>query len=335
MIKIAVWSQKGGVGKSTVTAMLGTQMRDLGKKVGLLDIDLSGSSLHKALGLHNPPRLETSTSRRKLIPPEVLGMRLFSICSHFGEENAVMWKGETGIIEIPDEVKESIDAWLAANPDIRQRVEAFVASNVDVRTAFRLTQELDITDRPTWYLRQVYVSNRAEIIRQMLSTQIEWPADMDVLLADMPPSTASEVFSFFEHLDGLTGVLVVTQPSEISALGMTRTLDFLKQRCLPVIGLVSMMDGYLCPMCGKVTHQLLSPRLDMEKEARKCGVPWLAAIPQTPDQSKLAPYFRDLADKVLQSRPQALQRESLLQKLQGKAGKLGVKAAARIIKDRE
>jgi hypothetical protein len=63
---VAIWSQKGGVGRSTVTALLGLSLRDLGKKVGLLDV--SGSSLHKALealGLLIPPRLETSTARRK------------------------------------------------------------------------------------------------------------------------------------------------------------------------------------------------------------------------------------------------------------------------------
>jgi ATP-binding protein involved in chromosome partitioning len=54
MIKVAIWSQKGGVGRSTVTALLGLSLRDLGKKVGLLDKDLSGSSLHKALGLQSP-----------------------------------------------------------------------------------------------------------------------------------------------------------------------------------------------------------------------------------------------------------------------------------------
>ena len=37
MIRVAVWSQKGGVGKSTVTALLGMSLRDMGKKVGLLD----------------------------------------------------------------------------------------------------------------------------------------------------------------------------------------------------------------------------------------------------------------------------------------------------------
>ena len=44
MIKLAVWGQEGGVGKSTMTALLGLSLGDLGKKMGLLDVDLSGSS---------------------------------------------------------------------------------------------------------------------------------------------------------------------------------------------------------------------------------------------------------------------------------------------------
>ena len=78
---------KGGVGKSTVTALLGLSLRDMAKKVGLLDVGLSGSSLYKAMGLQSPPRLGTSVVRRKLIPPQVMGMCLFSICAHFGEGN--------------------------------------------------------------------------------------------------------------------------------------------------------------------------------------------------------------------------------------------------------
>ena len=51
MTKVVIWSQKGGVGKSTVTALLGMALHEMGKKVGLLDVDLSGGSYHKALGL--------------------------------------------------------------------------------------------------------------------------------------------------------------------------------------------------------------------------------------------------------------------------------------------
>jgi hypothetical protein len=99
-----------------------------------------------------------------------MGMRLFSICAHFGEGNAVMWKAETGIVEIPDEVRKGLR-------------------------------------------KQTYVSNRAEVIRQMLYTQVEWPGNTEILLANMPPSTASEVFPFFENMSSLLGCIIATQPS--------------------------------------------------------------------------------------------------------------------------
>ena len=41
----------------------------------------------------------------------------------------------------------------------------------------------------------------------MLSTQVEWPDDTDIVLADMPPSTASEVFPFFDNIDRLLGLM--------------------------------------------------------------------------------------------------------------------------------
>lgn len=48
---IGVVSGKGGVGKSMVTAQLATAMRRLGKKVGVLDADITGPSIPKVFGL--------------------------------------------------------------------------------------------------------------------------------------------------------------------------------------------------------------------------------------------------------------------------------------------
>jgi Mrp family chromosome partitioning ATPase len=39
----------------------------------------------------------------------------------------------------------------------------------------------------------------------------------------MSPSTGSEVFSFFDNINELLGVVIVTRLTDISALGMTRT----------------------------------------------------------------------------------------------------------------
>ena len=48
---IAVLSGKGGVGKSTVTAMLAYAFRKQGLRVGVLDADLCGPTIPKLLGM--------------------------------------------------------------------------------------------------------------------------------------------------------------------------------------------------------------------------------------------------------------------------------------------
>ena len=49
---IAVVSGKGGVGKSTVTCSLAAAMAARGKKVGVLDADITGPSVPRAFGIH-------------------------------------------------------------------------------------------------------------------------------------------------------------------------------------------------------------------------------------------------------------------------------------------
>lgn len=51
--KIIVLSGKGGVGKSTVAANIAAALSMMGKKVGLLDVDIHGPSIPKIMGLED------------------------------------------------------------------------------------------------------------------------------------------------------------------------------------------------------------------------------------------------------------------------------------------
>jgi Mrp family chromosome partitioning ATPase len=60
---LLVLSGKGGVGKSSVSSQLALCLADAGHKVGLLDIDLTGPSIPRILGLHEAQVRSSPDSR--------------------------------------------------------------------------------------------------------------------------------------------------------------------------------------------------------------------------------------------------------------------------------
>jgi len=90
---IAVVSGKGGVGKSTVTALLAVELAKQGYKVGILDADLTGASIPYLFGLQGLLRV----SDKGLLEPmetKTFGIKVVSIALAMeNPEMAVIWRG--------------------------------------------------------------------------------------------------------------------------------------------------------------------------------------------------------------------------------------------------
>ena len=88
---VCIGSGKGGVGKSSVTANLAAALAAEGKLVGVLDADVWGYSIPRMFGL-GAERPKVS-GERKIIPPEVNGIKIMSIGFFIDEDAAVVWRG--------------------------------------------------------------------------------------------------------------------------------------------------------------------------------------------------------------------------------------------------
>jgi Mrp family chromosome partitioning ATPase len=90
--KVVVMSGKGGVGKSTVAANLAIALATKGKKVGLLDMDLTGPNIPKMLGVEDVRLIGTEQG---IQPVEVME-NLHVISSAYmlpHKEMAIIWRG--------------------------------------------------------------------------------------------------------------------------------------------------------------------------------------------------------------------------------------------------
>ncbi len=87
---IVVASGKGGVGKSTVSSNLAISLAQNGEKVGLLDADIYGPSMHHMFGVNQQPQV---LPNKKIAPVEKHGVKLMSFGLLTDYRTPLIWRG--------------------------------------------------------------------------------------------------------------------------------------------------------------------------------------------------------------------------------------------------
>ncbi len=143
---VPVVSGKGGVGKSTVSVNLAYGLSQLGHKVGLLDLDLFGPSIHRMLGTKNA---RLAMVGDMIDPHEQWGLKVVSIGMAMGENEALIIRGPMVmklLNQLMNEVQwGELDYLIVDMPPGTGDVPLSLVQNLDITGAVVVTTPQDIS----------------------------------------------------------------------------------------------------------------------------------------------------------------------------------------------
>lgn len=257
-----VLSGKGGVGKSSVTLQLALTLSLQGRSVGILDVDLTGPSIPRLVGLEDA---KITQAPGGWLPVTVHPAQISPLV-----DNATGNEHDTS----------TADKNLEADSKTRTRGSLRCMS-----LGFLLR---DRGDAVIWR-----GPKKTAMIRQFL-TDVLW-GDTDYLLIDTPPGTSDEHIALAEQLltiaqqqqqqgsstsrppTKLAGAVLVTTPQAISTADVRKEINFCVKTCIPILGVIENMSGYTCPCCGEVSN--VFSRGGGEVMAQETGVRFLGSVP--------------------------------------------------------
>lgn len=149
---------------------------------------------------------------------------------------------------------------------------------------------------------------KASAVRQIATTSIAWDEDLEWVVVDTPPTSGDEVQSLLKYLPNIYGAIIVCQPNDLSVLGITKTLNVLREAGTPISGIVANMAGYRCPNCGFVSNPFDRPPEDVRDLAQSFGVRFLGEIPFAPEEERNRALL-DITDLVLRASPVTLKKD--------------------------
>lgn len=251
---IIVLSGKGGNGKSSVSAQLALSLSEsgastgasssTGSRVGILDVDLTGPSIPRMLGVDGQQILQSSDGWVPVYADRDQRLAVMSVGFLLKSKNdSVVWRG----------------------PKKNAMIKQFLG---DVRWG-----ELDylIIDTPPGEFSRQSEDNGTG---QIADTRRHF-------VSPASTGTSDEHISLLEYLRPFSPTaIMVTTPQAVALADNLRSLDFTRKVGLPLLGLIENMSGYVCPHCAECTN--VWGKGGGEALATREGISFLGRIPIDP-----------------------------------------------------
>ncbi|PYH42728.1 P-loop containing nucleoside triphosphate hydrolase protein [Aspergillus saccharolyticus JOP 1030-1] len=268
---VVVLSGKGGVGKSSVTLQLALALSLQGKSVGILDIDLTGPSIPRLVGLEDAKITQA--------PGGWLPVPVHSAVEATTTPSDQQPQPQPQSQEQQEQQETQPSTSHTSSPIPRGALHC-------MSLGFLLRSR---SDAVIWR-----GPKKTAMIRQFLS-DVLW-GETDYLLIDTPPGTSDEHIALAEQLltlcmtsppaaadasagkmPRLAGAVLVTTPQAIATSDVRKEVNFCVKTNIPTLGVIENMSGYTCPCCGEVTNLFSSG--GGEVMAREMGVRFLGSVP--------------------------------------------------------
>lgn len=104
--------------------------------------------------------------------------------------------------------------------------------------------------------------------------------ELDLLVIDTPPGTGDVHLTLAQQLI-VDGAVIVSTPQDMALIDAKKAIAMFDKVSIPVVGMIENMAYFCCPNCNKTTD--IFSREGAHKAADAAGIPFLGAIPLTPD----------------------------------------------------
>ena len=114
-------------------------------------------------------------------------------------------------------------------------------------------------------------------------TDVVW-GDVDYMYVDMPPGTGDVPLTVMQSLP-LDGIVIVTTPSDLVSMIVSKAVNMARMMNVPIIGIVENYSYLNCPCCNERIEVFGKTHVD--EIAAKYGLPVIARLPIDPKLSAL------------------------------------------------